>query len=487
MNDEKKVPPLPPGSTADVVVQSVTDDGVGHCLLDGRTVTIPRGVPGDRCRIRIVESHRRHALATIESLLVPSAERVTTPRCHNNRCDGCSLISWSDEAQHRWKEQRVRRELSRHGLFTGIDRISFCSSPAPLFYRNSAKLVIGGTSARPLIGIYRRWSHQVIDLVTCPLHHPLIDTITAVVREGIRTLNIPVYHETRKSGLLRYLVVRVDETGNQAAVAFVTAFRSYNEIHHLFRFLSERVPQVTVASQNVNPSEGNAIFGESDHPLTRKRHLVVPVGHLTLELTPRSFFQVHTDQTLTLYRHATRMLKLSGGERVLDLFCGIGGIGLFAARVGIELTGVEFLPEAVASAQANARRNGLRDARFIAGDATSVAGELIDEGERFDRVILNPPRGGCAERLLARLPETGAERIVYVSCNPVTLARDLAVLVRKGYREEEVVAVDMFPQTHHVETVVSLVREGGRSGRVSPPRATPSSRRSRGKRGGRGG
>lgn len=487
MTNERQTLPLSPGSIVDAVISSAADDGVGRAMINGRMVTIPRGVPGDRCRIRIVESNRRHARGEILSVLSPSPDRASAPRCPHDRCDGCSLIAWSDGAQHRWKIEAVRRELSRFGLFPNLDQIPFIPAITSLAYRNSAKLVVGGTAARPLIGIYRRWSHQVIDLPHCPLHHPLIDTVTSVVREGIRRMKIPVYHDSSRRGVLRHLVVRVDETSSEAAVTFVTAYRSFNEIHHLFRFLVERVPQVTVGFQNVNPSEGNVIFGETDHPLTRRRNISVRLGHLTLDLTPRTFFQVHREQALSLYRQAVEMLSLSGGERILDLYCGVGGIGLFAARGGIGLVGVEFLPEAAASAQRNARRNGVGNARFIAGDAMEEVEVMVSEGERFDRVILNPPRGGCPEGLLNRIPETGADRIVYVSCNPPTLARDLAILLRKGYREERIVAVDMFPQTHHVETVVSLVREEGRSGRSSHLRATPPSQRFRGGRGGRGG
>lgn len=478
--------PLPPGSIHEVLIDSAGDDGTGRCRLEGRTVTVPRTAPGDRCRIRILESNRRYASAALLAVITPSPHRSPLSRCSHDRCDGCPLIAWSDEAQLRWKEELILREFSRHGIFPDRRHVPVQRSEPSLQYRNSAKLVIGGTAAAPRIGIFRRWTHEVVHIPDCPIHHPLINTIAAVVREGIRKLKIPVYHETSGRGLLRHLVARVDGNGG-AAVCFVTAYRSYNEIHHLLRYLADRVPGVEVALQNVNQGTGNVIFGDEDHPLTRKRSIDITLGHLSLTLSPRSFFQVNTAQALSLYRRATEMLRLEGGERVLDLYCGIGGIGLFAARRGIELTGVEFLPEAALNAEKNARRNGLPDARFIAGDAAASVQELVEEGERFDRVILNPPRSGCPSSLLSSLGVTGARRIVYVSCNPATLARDLAILKGNGFREEEVEGFDMFPQTEHVETVVSLVRGEEGSRRSSPARPTPSSRRTRAKRGERGG
>jgi 23S rRNA (uracil1939-C5)-methyltransferase len=332
-------------------------------------------------------------------------------------------------------------------------------SPKPLHYRNSAKLVVAGKFAAPLIGIYRRNSHEVIDISDCPLHHPLVNRVVQSVKEGIRKGKVPIYSARTGSGILRYLVVRISERDNRAMAVLVTAQRSFNEIHHLAKFLQSAIPEVSVVVQNVNSSAGNVILGEKDYFITREKSLFDTIGEVRFSISPRSFFQVNSGSAMILYEKVRELGALTGVESVLDLYCGVGGISLFLAKGAKDVLGIESISAAVADAENNARLNGIRNCSFEAGDAAELLVGVREEGKRFDLIVLNPPRRGCEERVLGEVANLGPARIVYVSCSPKTLARDLDILAGHGYRSIEVQPVDMFPQTPHVENVALLVKD----------------------------
>jgi 23S rRNA (uracil1939-C5)-methyltransferase len=362
-------------------------------------------------------------------------------------------------AQLAWKRELVGQALGRYPALRGAVLHDVLPAPQPLHYRNAAKLVVAGKFAAPVIGMYRKNSHEVVDIGSCPLHHPLVNRVAAAVREGIRKGKVPVFSPSTGSGLLRYLVVRVSAAENRAMVVFVTAQRSFNEVHHLGKFLQATVPEVEVLVQNVNSSTGNVILGDKDHFLTRERFLQERLGDVRFAISPRSFFQVNSGGARIIYDKVREWARLTGRERVLDLYCGIGGISLFLAREAKEVVGFEVVEAAVTDAERNARLNGIANCRFEAGDAAELLEELHEAGERFDLVVLNPPRKGCDEQVLKDVSALGPGKIIYVSCSPQTLARDLAILARLGYRTVEVQPVDMFPQTPHVENVALLARK----------------------------
>jgi 23S rRNA (uracil1939-C5)-methyltransferase len=250
--------------------------------------------------------------------------------------------------------------------------------------------------------------------------------------------------------------VRVSEAENRAMVTFVTARRSFNEIHHLAKHLRTAVPEVDVVVQNVNGSSGNVIFGEHDHFVTPRKELRETIGSTLFAVSPRSFFQINSGGALLIYEKVRELARLSGRETVIDLYCGIGGISLFLAPQAREVLGIESVHSAVADAEKNARLNNIRNCRFEAGDAAEILEELKQDGYKADLVILNPPRKGCDERVLADTAALAPARIIYVSCSPRTLARDLDILSRLGYLTRETQPVDMFPQTPHLENVALL-------------------------------
>ena len=257
-------------------------------------------------------------------------------------------------------------------------------------------------------------------------------------------------------GLLRYLVVRVSEFEQKAMVVLITADKSYNEIHHLSKFIREALPEVEVIASNVNSSEGNVIFGQKDTFLTPKQYLTEQVGDVYVQISPRSFFQVNTAGARLIYEKVKEWSALDKNSSVLDLYCGIGGIGLFLADQAKKVIGVEVVEEAVADARKNARLNGFNNCRFEAGDAAAILEDLAEDGEKIDVVVLNPPRKGCDEEVLQTVAGLSPSRIIYVSCSPESLMRDLNILKKLGYICREIQPVDMFPQTVHVENVALM-------------------------------
>jgi 23S rRNA (uracil1939-C5)-methyltransferase len=243
-------------------------------------------------------------------------------------------------------------------------------------------------------------------------------------------------------------------------VVFVTAMRSFNEIHHLGKFVQSMVPEVEVIAQNVNSSEGNVIFGPNDFFVTKRQALVGSIGDIKFSISPRSFFQVNSSGARSIYEKVREWGELTGHETVIDVYCGVGGIALFLANRAEEVIGIETVDAAVADAGKNASMNGIRNCLFKAGNAAELLEELREEQKRVDLIVLNPPRKGCEEKVLREVVSLAPTRIIYVSCSPQTLARDLDMLASNGYQTCEIQPVDMFPQTQHVENVVRLSNAG---------------------------
>ena len=453
--DTKNKPRI--GDILEVDVITMDADGYGLSTFQDMPVFVSGILPGEQARVKIIHAGHREIFANVVKILRPAPFRLKSPPCPSAAfCDGCPLIAMSYPAQLAWKQALVKGELGRFRTLAELSVHDILPSPRRLHYRNSAKLVVSGKFSAPLIGIYRRNSHDIMDASDCPLHHPLINKVVRAVKDGIRKGKVPVFSPRSGSGLLRYLVVRVSEAENRAMVTFVTAQRSFNEIHHLAKYLRTAVPEVEVVVQNVNSSSGNVILGEHDHFVTPRKELRETIGSTAFAISPRSFFQVNSGGALLIYEKVRELARLSVRETMLDLYCGIGGISLFLAPQAREVLGIEANETAVADAEKNARLNGIRNCRFEAGDAAEILEELRSEKHKVDIVVLNPPRKGCDERVLTDTAALAPARIIYVSCSPRTLARDLDILYRLGYRTLAVQPVDMFPQTPHVENVALL-------------------------------
>jgi 23S rRNA (uracil1939-C5)-methyltransferase len=447
---------LPKGSTLELQVSALDEDGYGIGIADTCQVRVSGALPGERVVARVDHAGQHRVVATMVKILTPSAVRRPSPCNHTPGCDGCPLITMDYVAQLEWKRGLVENHVHRYAPLARTEIRPVIPSPRQTHYRNSAKLVIAGKFADPVIGIYRRESHDILDISDCTLHHPLINKIAAVVKRGIVKGKVPVFSPRSEQGLLRYLVVRVAEVENRAMVVLVTAQRSYNELHHLAEFIKKEVPEVAVVVQNVNPSLGNVILGNRDFPHTKQTSLEASISGIKFLVSPRSFFQVNSGSAGIIYELVRKFAALTGRESVLDLYCGIGAISLFLAGGAREVLGIEVVDAAVEDARLNARINRARNCEFEAGDVVEQLSWLVESGRHAELVVLNPPRKGCEEKVLQQVVSLAAPRIIYVSCSPQSLARDLVILHNAGYQTEFVQPVDMFPQTTHVESIAVL-------------------------------
>lgn len=449
---------VPKGSTIELLVSALDEDGYGVGIADTCQVRVSGALPGEKVIARIEHAGQHRVVANLVKVLEPSAVRRKSPCKHIPECDGCPLIAMEYGAQLEWKRGLVENHVHRYAPLARTEILPVIASPRQTHYRNSAKLVIAGKFADPVIGIYRRDSHDILDISDCTLHHPLINKIVAVVKRGIVKGKVPIYSARSEQGLLRYLVVRVAENENRAMVVLVTARRSYNELHHLSEFIKKEVPEVTVIVQNVNASTGNVILGNRDFPNTKQTSLEASINGIKFLISPRSFFQVNSGSAGIIYEMVRTYAALTGRENVLDLYCGIGAFSLFLSPGAREVLGIEVVDSAVEDATLNAKINRIRNCEFEAGDVMEQLKWIVESDKRTDLIVLNPPRKGCEEKVLHQVVTLNAPKIIYVSCSPASLARDLVILHEAGYHTELIQPVDMFPQTTHVESIAVLKR-----------------------------
>lgn len=449
---------LKSGQLLEVTITGLNDDGFGQARHSDTSILIAGALPRELILAKVTYVGRRETFAKIVKILRSSPDRIANPRCEKDlQCDGCSLLRMKYQAQLAWKKQLVDKFIRRYPSLGKTVLHDVIASPQQIHYRNSAKLVVAGKYADPIIGIYQRNTHEALEVTDCATHHPLINQIVTAVKSGIKKGKVAIYNPKSQMGLLRYVVIRVSEATNRAMVVFVTAERSYNEIHHLAKHLKLAVPEVDVIGQNINSSSGNVIFGQKDHFITKQQALPATIGDIRFLISPRSFFQVNSGSAGIIYEKVREWGVLTGTENVLDLYCGIGGISLFVARKCKEVVGIEVVDAAVADAQKNAQLNGFGNCSFVAGDVVRLLEDIQQVGKHFDLVVLNPPRKGCDETVLKKVASLGPKRIIYVSCSPETLARDLNILAGTGFATTEIQPVDMFPQTPHVENIALLM------------------------------
>lgn len=447
---------LQKGSTVELNISTLDADGYGIGIADTCQVKIRGALPGERVIAKVEFAGQHKVVANRVKILEPSMHRRKSLCKHLHECDGCTLIELDYAAQLEWKDNLISNHVRRFKSLDQTAILPVTPSPKQVQYRNSAKLVIGGRFTDPIIGIYRRESHDIVDISDCSLHHPLINQIASVVKKGIKKGKVPIYHPRSCQGLLRYLVIRVAETENRAMVVLVTAKRSYNELHHLASFIRKEVPEVMVVVQNINPSVGNVILGNQDYYHTKQTTLEASIKGIKFLISPRSFFQINSGSAGVIYELVRKHSGLTGKENVLDLYCGIGAISLFLSPVAKNILGIEVVEDAVHDAALNARINRAGNCSFEAGDVVEQLKWIVESDDRIDLVVLNPPRKGCEEKVLQQVVSLQAPRIIYVSCSPATLVRDLVTLSESGYHTELIQPVDMFPQTTHVESVAVL-------------------------------
>ncbi len=440
-----------------LTIERIDDDGLGLATHAGKPVVVFDALPGEKVVARVVHTGRHRIIASTLRVLQSSRDRIAKTSCpHYRACQSCALLSWKYEAQLICKFKRVVDALAVYPNLSGTDLNRVWEAPKTLGYRASAKLVVARKRGKAQVGMYRRGSHDVVDIADCPLHHPLINRVAAAVREELDRRNISAYDVNHRRGLLRYVLIRVSPTYDKAMVTFVTSERNYTEVTHLAKWLQRKVPEVISVHQNVNSSSGNVIIGRETLKVLGTPDLIDQVGDVRLRLGPTSFLQVHHVQAARIYSLVRDWCDLQAGESALDLYCGVGGISLHLASTAHQVLGIETITEAVRHAQANAKMNGFNNCKFVAGDVEAILADDLPLTGKLGAVVVNPPRSGCAPKVLTAIAEMQPRTLVYVSCHPDSLARDLALLVEQGFCVEQIQPVDMFPQTPHVENVAKL-------------------------------
>jgi 23S rRNA (uracil1939-C5)-methyltransferase len=446
----------PPAELIEITIDRLNDDGIGVGRHGTKEVLVAGALPGERVAIAIEHEGQRRIIGQLRRLLSKNPARRPSPCPCLRDCQGCSLMSMNYTDQLQFKQDKVRTALNAYPPLENIEVAPVWAAEAPLGYRTSVKLALARRKGRIVIGLYRRGSHDVVDIGTCPLHHPLINRIIDVVRDEIARQDIYLYNPTTRRGLLRYLLIKVSPANGKAMVTFVTAQREYKRITALAKWVARKVPEIVSVQQNVNASAGNVVLGRETLRMLGQPDLFDQVGDIRLRISPTSFFQVNHAQAARIYGLARKWAALQNNECALDLYCGIGGIALHLARDAGQVVGIEVVEEAVRNAQQNAAINRLSNCRFLAGDTAELLQDLAMTLPPPAAAVLNPPRSGCDIEVSQAVARLQPRTLIYVSCNPETLARDLAELHRLGYRASEIQPVDMFPQTAHVESVARL-------------------------------
>lgn len=442
-------------------ITGFTSQGLGVCRLAGRAVFVPRALPGERWRVRIVKVTRTAVWGRGEELLLPSPMR-REPACPVfGQCGGCAVMHMDYAMELEFKLGRVNDALRRiGGLDLQAERI--IGAKAQDGYRNKA---IYNFAPGPVCGFYSPRSHRVVQTKRCLLQPECFDRAAGALLAWMRENGVPAYDEVTGTGLIRHLFLR--KTASHFAACIIAAGDVDTSAAEALRLAC---PELTGVLVCVNRSPGNAVLSGPVRLLWGSDAVEEALCGARLRLSPLTFFQVNTAQAEELYKLAGEYAQ-PAGKTVLDLYCGAGSIGLAVARDATMLIGSDIVPSAVENARANAEMNGVANARYICGDAKDVARQLATEGLRPDVIITDPPRKGMDETVLQAIAAMAPERLVYVSCDPGTLARDLKRLTELGFRPDRCAAVDMFPRTHHVETCVLLFKYNAGPG-DDAPRAT---------------
>ncbi len=452
------------GDRISVTCAALDDEGAGVGEAGGRTVHVAGALPGERAAAVVEHLARQSpaAWARLEAIEAPSPAR-RAPACRAfGACGGCHLQHLDYAAQLDWKRDRVARALGAHPTLADVRVESCVASPRPLGYRNKSKLVAARAGQRLVLGAYAPRSHQVVDLGGCRIAEPPLDETAAALRALLEETGVRPYDEATLTGDLRHVVLRANQAGQVLAV-FIVA-RPLPNGEALARRLRQARPEVIGVVEHENRTRGNVLFAEAGRADGAGERVLDGAGALEdqidaggrtvrVTLSPGAFFQANRAVAGLAYAAIARAAALGPGDRVVDAYCGVGGIALALAPDAAEVIGIESHAGAIADATAAAARAGIGNARFVAGDAAGALAAL----DRADVVVLNPPRKGCAPAVIAEVTRLAPRLVAYLSCDPDTLARDLALFAAHGYRGEAVTPFDMLPHTPHVEAL-ALVR-----------------------------
>lgn len=447
--------------TYKIDIGGMTHEGQGVGRIENFTVFVDGAIPGETVEIRVILIKKTYAVGKLLKILKQSPKRVKPFCSAYSRCGGCALQHMNYEAQLRFKTDTVRENIRRIGKLDDVVIHEAIGMDNNLNYRNKAQYPVGLVKNKTAMGFYAPRSHEIVHNPTCGIQNETSDRVRTITREFIEKNMIRVYDESTGKGLIRHIVTRVGFKTGEVMVVVVINGKELPYGEKLVEMLTAGIPGLKSVILNINTKNTNIIFGDENRTIYGSETITDYIGRFRFNISPLSFFQVNPAQTEVLYGKALEYAGLTGDETVFDLYCGIGTISLFLSDKARKVYGVEVVEEAIADARRNASINGVHNTEFICGEAEKIIPDIYRQGIKADVVVVDPPRKGCDETLLQTLVDMQPKRIVYVSCNPSTLARDLNYLSEHGYKAVEVQPVDMFPHTAHTESVARIEKVKG--------------------------
>lgn len=447
--------------TLRIVSQGYEGEGIAK-INDTYPIFIEGALKDELVKVKVIKVNKNFAYGKLIEIIESSKNRVN-PICGiYKRCGGCRIQHMTYKGQLDFKWQRVKDCIGRIAkLDENIVKYPL-GMENPLMYRNKVQLPIGIVNGKLKIGFFAPRSHEIIDMETCFIQDDIANKIVKLTREWIEEFNISTCNvdgQYEKAGVLRHLMIRRGFKTDEVMVVLVTNTEKLPHKDEFIKSIINNIPKVKSIIQNINSKNTNVILGNKCITLWGNDTISDYIGEFKFNISPLSFFQVNPVQTDVLYSKALEYANLTGNETVFDAYCGTGTITLFLSKKAKEVYGVEIIEQAIENANINAKENNVKNAKFFVGKSEEVIPSLIDKGVRADVIVVDPPRKGCDIRLLEAITKVLPKRIVYVSCDPSTLARDLKILDENGYKTIEVQPVDMFPQTAHIENVAKLIRK----------------------------
>ncbi|MFS0752649.1 23S rRNA (uracil(1939)-C(5))-methyltransferase RlmD [Oceanobacillus sp. 1P07AA] len=451
----KTKPPVNKNEIYTLTFEDLTHEGNGVAKIEGYPLFVPDVLPDEEAKIKVVKVNKNFGFGKLLELTKTSPHRVE-PTCHVH-CGGCQLQHMSYDLQLQMKQDQVHNVMKKVAHLDHVPVHPILGMKEPSYYRNKVQIPVGEKNGEVIVGFYQKRSHRILqNQDTCHIQDEAINEVLPFTRQLMNKYGIQAYDEKSHRGQLRHIMVRVGHHTKDIMIVFVTKTSKFPEKDRIIKELTEQFPQVKSIVQNVNDQRTNVVLGKKTKVLWGENYIYDKIGDLTFAISPKSFFQVNPVQTKVLYDKALEYANIDKDDVVIDAYCGIGSISLFLAQKAKKVYGIEVVPEAIEDAKMNAEINAMDNVEFSVGQAEKVMPKWKEQGLDPDVIVVDPPRKGCDVDFLEAMIAMKPKRIVYVSCNPSTLARDLRILEDGGFETKQVQPVDMFPSTNHVECVAEL-------------------------------
>ncbi|MBC1604849.1 23S rRNA (uracil(1939)-C(5))-methyltransferase RlmD [Listeria rocourtiae] len=449
--------PVTEGQQFPLTIKRIGINGEGIGYFKRSVVFVTGALAGEEVVVEATKVNPRYTEAKIRKIRKKSPHRVTPPCPVYDACGGCQLQHLSYPEQLKIKKDLITQSLEKHTRFypNQIKIHDTIGMGNPWGYRNKSQFQVREVDGVVEVGLFGAESHELVPIENCVVQHPDTVKVTNFVRDLLEELDIPIYEEQRNSGIVRTIVVRTGIKTGEIQLVFVTNSKKLPRKRELIDRIQTAMPEVVSIMQNINQAKTSLIFGEETIFLAGKDKMTEKLGEIEFDLSARAFFQLNPSQTEKLYREVARAIRLTGNEKIVDAYCGVGTIGLSLAKRVAEVRGMDTIAESIEDAKANATRAGITNITFETGKAEEIFPKWIKAGFKPDAIVVDPPRVGCEDQLLQSILRTNAKQIVYVSCNPSTLARDIQVLAKR-YNVKYIQPLDMFPHTAHVESITVL-------------------------------